>query len=366
MNGQWQLDRCVNHRDIGYDHHAKRFITTYFSDKNVRILLIAGAGFDPRTTRVCKLIADSSKDKLLQGLLITENRPHSNNELLARAEPNIDEMRKILSNNTTFSINIFAVDGAVIGGREVTKSMCDLPLNDFTDIVIDISAMSIGIAYPMIRYLFEILKSNKANKNLHVMVTDNPAVDSKIIPIASDKVGTVFGFHGGLGLDPNIEAVKLWLPQLILGRKSILDKIHMYIPEPKDICPILPLSESDPKLSDKLIDYYKDEFESTWEVDGRSIIYVDERNPLDLYRTILQIDDARRRVFASLTGSTIVLSPVGSKASAIGALMAAIERDYPVVYAEPIDYTVDFDELDQCDDDSSRIVHVWLYGNVYP
>jgi len=45
---------------------------------------------------------------------------------------------------------------------------------------------------------------------------------------------------------------------------------------------------------------------------------------------------------------------------------AAIERDYPVVYAEPIDYTVDFDELDQCDDDSSRIVHVWLYGNVYP
>ena len=146
-----------------------------------------------------------------------------------------------------------------------------------------------------------------------------------------------------------------------------MEKIHADIGEPKDICPILPLSESDPRLADKLVDHYRDEFESSWMVDERNIVYADERNPLDLYRSILRIDDARRRVFADIRGSMVVLSPVSSKASTIGALMAAIERNFPVVYVETSDYTTAFDESSSGQvSDHNRIIHVWLYGDAYP
>ena len=42
----------------------------------------------------------------------------------------------------------------------------------------------------------------------------------------------------------------------------------------------------------------------------------------------------------------VILSPLGSKALAAGALMAAMERDFPVAYVESMSYSVNFEELD--------------------
>ena len=100
-------------------------------------------------------------------------------------------------------------------------------------------------------------------------------------------------------------------------------------------------------------------------LDARNIVYAAENNPLDLYRTILRIDDARKRVFAETGGSLIVLSPIGSKVLAVGALMAAIERDFPVVYVESIEYTVNFKMIEQNRHEGGEIVHVWLHGEAY-
>ena len=50
---------------------------------------------------------------------------------------------------------------------------------------------------------------------------------------------------------------------------------------------------------------------------------------------------------------------------AIGALMAAIERDFPIAYVEAMGYTVDFGLLEKPGIDSGEIVHVWLHGEAY-
>jgi hypothetical protein len=118
-------------------------------------------------------------------------------------------------------------------------------------------------------------------------------------------------------------------------------------------------------LADELIEEYSSEFESTWGVDTRNLIYADEKKPLDLYRTLLRIDDARRPVFAGTGGSLIILSPVGSKVLAIGALMAALDRDFPIAHVESIAYSVDFKTIDADRLQSGEVVHVWLYGDAY-
>jgi hypothetical protein len=81
---------------------------------------------------------------------------------------------------------------------------------------------------------------------------------------------------------------------------------------------------------------------------------------VDLYRSVLDIDDARRRVFRKLGGSLTVLSPFGSKLQSLGALMAALERDFPVLYVETLAYT-----STPAVGSGGELVHVWLYGEAY-
>ena len=103
----------------------------------------------------------------------------------------------------------------------------------------------------------------------------------------------------------------------------------------------------------------------TWDVDARDIVYAHEKSPLDLYRSILKIDDARRRVFEQAGGSRLVLSPLGSKGVAVGLLMAALERGFAVVSVESIQYRIESDPSRLAVENDAELVHVWLSGSAY-
>ena len=106
------------------------------------------------------------------------------------------------------------------------------------------------------------------------------------------------------------------------------------------------------------------ERETPWSVDSRNIVYADEEDPLDLYRIILRLDDLRKPVFAETGGSMLVLSPLGSKLMALGALMAALERNLPVAYLESTGYELNANMPREVD--HPKLLHLWLEGDVYP
>lgn len=86
---------------------------------------------------------------------------------------------------------------------------------------------------------------------------------------------------------------------------------------------------------------------------------------MDLYRSILRIADARKAIFQDVGGSEVVLSPAGSKAHSIGAMMAAMERDFPVMYVESVGYRLEEEIIDNKNDSSDQVLlHLWLSGNV--
>ena len=359
MNDTRRWDRCISHRGV----ETEQFLAHYLSNQDVRVLLIAGIGFDPRSTRICKLLAPILGSRLT-GLFLREERPEPHRELVEHSQRNYEEMVNLVPNSSEEKIDIFAPDGAVIGGRNAVRAVHKKSMTDFTDVIIDFSAISIGVGFPITRLLFDRVCAGAASYNLHLLVTDEPFTDDLVFPTACDIVDTIHGFKAGFGLFDNTRAAKLWLPQLIRGRNAVLDKIHSYC-RPHDVCPVLPFPASRPRLADELIEEYSSEFESTWGVDTRNLIYADEKKPLDLYRTLLRIDDARRPVFAGTGGSLIILSPVGSKVLAIGALMAALDRDFPIAHVESIAYSVDFKTIDADRLQSGEVVHVWLYGDAY-
>jgi len=354
MAGRW--NPCVSHRGAEIDG----FVDAYFSRPERCILLVAGAGFDPRSTAVARRLAKTEGQ--IRGLFLQEERPKPTQTLIDRANTNGDVLRTVIPAHETASVNIFGSDGAVVGGRNAVGLIGRQNFAETTDVVVDISALSVGTAFPIIRYLVERSVRAPADFNLHLFVTHDPTIDGAITPVSSDAPSFVHGFRGGSTLDGSASAAKLWLPQLASGRAAALGRLHSFV-NPHDTCPILPFPAIDPRAGDRLAEEFLTEFESGWSVDTRNIVYADESDPLDLYRTILRLDDLRKPVFSEVGGSLLILSPLGSKVMALGALMAALERDLPVAYLEAIGYQ--FEGL-AATEEAADMIHIWLEGEVYP
>ena len=232
--------------------------------------------------------------------------------------------------------------------------------------------LSKGVSFPIARGLldgtiFGALPEQRGI-NIHAVVLEESWTDTRIVGEAADRAEVIKGFRGQLGDDNLQDAARLWVPQLTKeeGTREVLRRIHQTV-NPNAVCPILPFPAFDPRLPDELLEYHAEAVQNMWKVDAPDLIYADEKSPLDLYRTILRIDDARRRVFAKVGGSLLILSPLGSKALAIGSLMAAYERNFPVVYVESTGYRVDRADIDSCRrQQTGEIIHIWLAGDVYP
>ena len=351
-------NRCIHHRGA----EVISFLSTLLSEPHRRPLLVGGAGFDPRSVTVCRMISEIARARTT-GVFIRETRPNPATELLQRAENNQQTMMALLPDSVVREISIFASDGAVVGGREIVKAVETLDLRSVTDIFVDVSALSTGVVFPLVRFLLARRRLLSASLNLHLIVTNNTGMDEKITAIGADAAATVHGFKGQLGLHSSLDAAKLWLPQLVGGQSGVLQKLYSFI-NPDYVCPILPFPASAPRRADKLVEHYASELES-WGVDARDILYAAEDDPLDLYRTVLRIHDAQTRVFQEVGGSVTVISPLGSKMLAIGSLMAAIERNFPVAYVESISYSTSFQTTDKSGHPDDELVHVWLEGEAY-
>ena len=357
MSRRPRWDPCVVHRGGDVDE----FLTEYFGRPDRKILLVAGAGFDPRSSAVSTRLRATKA--VTRAVFIKEERPNPVQELLDRANANENTLLATLTESQVQSIDVFGSDGAVVGGRNVINILRGQELNGTTDVVVDISALSVGISFPIIRYFVERIAHSIESVNLHVFVAHDPNLDARIRATASDSPGYVHGFKGRSTIYDSADAARLWLPQLAIGRRWAFTKLFDFV-DPHDTCPILPFPAANPRLGDELAAEYLTELESTWEIDTRNVVYADEGDPLDLYRTILGLDDLRQSVFAATGGSMLILSPLGSKVMALGALLAALDRDLPVVHLEAIGYELEGSVPETID--PPGLVHVWLEGEVYP
>lgn len=339
---------------------AEDQLREHLSREGASVLLIAGAGFDPRTPLFAEQLAAWGVNR--RAYFVRENRD-SSTQPHAAAEAHASRLREAVSDFDELDISIFDA-GAVVGGRNIVRAINRAGVGGATDVIVDISALSVGTAFPLVRYLVELHDGSVGSRsdwNLHVVTMHDPALDSRIRGVPAYEPDYVHGFRGGATLDENSNAARLWLPQLTSGQRSTLAALHTFI-EPDDTCPILPFPSAAVREGDDLVAEYTEQLIDGWSFDPRNLVLAAEDDPTDLYRTLLTLSDLRADVFREAGGSLLVLSPVGSKVTALGALMAALEHDLPVVYLEASEY--EFDGGQQ--EGSETLIHVWLEGDPYP
>lgn len=356
MRRHWE--NCISN----FDNAVDDFVADYFADADRRVLLVAAAGFDPRTQRISRMLVDTLGDRLA-AIYIREERPGASDMLIEQADRNEAALKTIVPNSVIMKVDVFADDGAPVGGARIVSYLAQHPVADeVTDVILDLSALSIGVGFPAARMLLEDCEAAD-NRTFHLMIVSNPEMDDRISSVPSSRQGSVKGFA------PPVEAeghglAQVWIPQLARGRALALTQIGANIQRRYKICPLLPFPARNPRRADDLLAEYQTELVNEWEVDPRDVVYASERNPLDCYRTLSTLKTRFDRTMRGTYEPRMVLSPVGSKVIAAGALMAAIEHDMAVQYLETESYVFnpagsDHNEL------PDMTVHLILSGPLY-
>ena len=330
MRRHW--DNCITNFDDAVD----AFVADYFADATRRVLLVAAAGFDPRSRRISKMLVDTLCDRL-SAVFIREERPGASDELIDRANENEAALKALVPECTILRIEVFADDGAPVGGSRIVSLLGQHAIpDDVTDVILDLSALSIGIGFPAAKMLLEDCEG-APNRTFHLMIVSNPEMDDQISSVPSSRAGSVKGFALPVEAEGHGLA-KIWIPQLARGRTSALTQIGTVIGRCYKICPLLPFPARNPRRTDDLLSEYRPALVDEWEVDPRDVVYASERNPLDCYRTLSTLKTRFDRAMEGTYEPRMVLSPVGSKVLAAGALMAAIEHEMAVQYLETESY----------------------------
>lgn len=130
MREHWA--NCILHRNA----EVARFIGDYFKDTDRQVLLLAAAGFDPRTNQITRQLAETLHDRL-SAIFIREERPNPSAQLIERAEKNEEVLRELVPDCEVIRIEIFADDDAPVGGHRVSQELIQRPLPEHvTDVVL--------------------------------------------------------------------------------------------------------------------------------------------------------------------------------------------------------------------------------------
>lgn len=351
-------DNAIAH----FDDKVGTFVAEYFGHDQRKCLLIAAAGFNPRSRRIATLLAETLGPRL-NAIFIREERGKPDAALVEAADANEIALRELVDCEV-LKIDIFGDDDAPVAGTRIARALGTYEIPpDVTDVVLDMTALSIGIGFPAARLLLEQCET-RDNCAFHLMIASSPEIEDKIMSEPDSRPMAIRGFAGEDISASSLEVAKIWLPQLAKGKSTALSEIGKMSSAWYKICPVVPFPAGEPRRADALIDEYTDHLAHIWEVDTRDLIYASERNPLDSYRTLATFARRYRRAVADIFAPSIVVTPIGSKVVAAGVLMAALEHDLTVQYIETVRY--DFDPAAPTNDDEPEyLVHLLLSGPAY-
>src|SRR5688572_30355887 len=84
--------RCVDHRGT----EVQPFAAAHFGESHRRVLLLCGAGFDPRSLVVARLLASVAPDRV-DGFFLRERRPDPHPSLLSRATEHATRLGELVN-----------------------------------------------------------------------------------------------------------------------------------------------------------------------------------------------------------------------------------------------------------------------------
>lgn len=358
------------------------FWNDYFKeDKDV--LYIHGIGFDPRTLNGIKNIYGingEGKRDVLSVRYFQSDEEKIKKKISPPVKAHIDELKEFLGTIKSCSHKEISLvtraeqkSIASIVAHSIVKDINTLI--DYTDVIVDISAMPRGIFIPLLHKTLKLIDNYKEkNINLHVIATENYLLDAKI---EDEGVEQSAEYIHGLSIRDitNTQDFKeVWIA--ILGEKQLqqYDKIRNSV-KPVSTCVILPFPSKNLRRGDELINHYQDKLLNDSDFDMKNIIYADEQNPFQVYRLITKTIERHRKSLKIFQGTKVVISALSSKLLTVGAFLAVYEAKVEeeksndlkvgIKHVDSISHKFVAEEKKEEILKSNQLFHMWVAGEPY-
>lgn len=237
-------------------------------------------------------------------------------------------------------VAILADDGAPVGGRNACAQVqVWLNAKAYSDVVVDATGLSRSTAFPIVKLLYQL--SRQRDLRVHLVIAEGCHSLGKIESVSNDRADWMHGFPADSETDDGFKALKLWVVQLAEGSGASLQTMFRELETPEEVCPVLPFPAADPRRADVLLYEHREYWQQEWLVTPTSFIRAHESDPMDVFRSIGRLHQARREALIGpgLMSQTI-LSPVGRKLPGIGMLLAALSYELPIFHLETVGYHV--------------------------
>lgn len=360
------------------------FFKSHFVNDDRKLLFILGKGFDVRMNIAIERLIKSSPKINIECLLIEFDEGDGSYSHIYKplVDENMTELNTLLDSAKIHkkSIKLFGGNGKNkkrIGDKEVASVITSYDdLKDFTDVIVDISALPRGVYTSLIGKIIAVIENENQDKsiNFFISVAENAEIDIRIKEIGSDNdLNYLFGFGGGIELNSEIEKPLIWFP--ILGENKIehFNKAFTHVirsqNRPYEICPVLPFPAKNLRRADSLIiEYHKMLFDEL-SIEAKNILYVPEQNPFETY---IRLNNAIKNYNDSLNplhGCKAVISNFSSKLLSIGSILTAheLQQDIGVgiLNVDSEGYKINnVEELKKIKNESELFLS-WLYGEPY-
>lgn len=357
------------------------FWKDHLGNKKRDVLFVLGRGFDSRMCLGLETLVSTNKVNKLEVLAINldEGANSPSQDYLPNVEENWQKLEDIVEDKATIiqkDVTMWSEDGRRIGSRSAGSLFTKIEdLSEFTDIIVDISAMPRSIYIPLIGSILYILdnsekQENKIKINLHIWVSENPVLDSAIHDQEIEESASfIHGFGGKFELEATANVPSIWIPVLGEGQLAQMERIYDRV-QPDEICPVLPSPSSDPRRGDNLILEYRELLFDSLRIEPRNYIYADEQNPFEVYRQIRRTILHYQKALEPLGGCKTVISALSSKLMSLGTLLVAYELkqvdiDVGIAHIESNGYKIGCELDEDAMLNNNQLFGIWLYGECY-
>ena len=382
--GHANTDRWADYL-LKFGEQHQKFWSEYLNTGKKDLLIVMGHGFDPRMcVGIKSLLTPGGQGKrdvlaiefhrMVPASSMGENTESSEFQC-SQKQKNLAELDDLIKDRGTKVIKpvqLYSSEGRIIGSRKAANVFTDFDdIKDYSDIIVDISALPRYIYFPLIGKLLHVLdqqsqKSQKKTPNLFVVVAENAEIDRNVQDVEIEETANyMYGFAGDLESEATANIPKVWIP--ILGENQIrqLERIYTLV-NPEEICPIIPSPSVYPRRGDELIIEYREFLFDRLIVEPKNIIYAAEQNPFEVYRQIVLTFRHYNEVLSPLGGCKIAISALSSKLMSLGALLAVYElknsgNSIGIANVETREYG--FKEAKRVQD--SILFTLWISGECY-
>jgi hypothetical protein len=341
-----------------------------------KILFIVGRGFDARATLVPRRILNSGKVAALHGWILRyrNGQPDTSNTQ-QRIDANAAAFTQIFASGLTeIEIKMRGTGNSHVTSRNTRAAVNrQQELTQYTDVIVDVSAMprTIGLTAiaQLIALLDELALKGGPSINLHVVVAESIVSDRRHTSASlSDTVTSLVGFSGQLTAESTINLPRVWFPVLGEGQSARLERIRSEL-DPDEICPVIPFPSRDARRGDTLIEEYRQLLFDDFRVEPANILYASEYNPFEAYRQIYGAINRYRDSLSDLGGCKVFMSPLSSKLLSVGALLACYDHransggedkvNVGIPYVESVTYSEPGDTADT----GIEVYSLWIRGD---